>query len=118
VQTAVVGLAPHLGAFGSSLYLPGTSDKNPDQPVTGSRWPLSGTTEIRKTGGTSTVAIHAFNHDTADGFDLPLADANRHYCIGLLITWAILVGTGSGRVSLAQRRHTAVSGESPKLHAL
>jgi hypothetical protein len=30
------------------------------------------------------VAIYAFNHDTADGFGLPLTDANGQYCIGLV----------------------------------
>jgi hypothetical protein len=29
------------------------------------------------------TAIYAFNHDTADGFGLPPADSNGHYCIGL-----------------------------------
>jgi hypothetical protein len=30
------------------------------------------------------VSIYAFNHDTADGFGLPLTKAGGHYCIGLV----------------------------------
>jgi len=30
------------------------------------------------------VSIYAFNHDTADGFGLPLTKGGGHYCIGLV----------------------------------
>jgi hypothetical protein len=39
------------------------------------------------TDGTTTVSdvgIYAFNHETADGFGLPLTDDSGHYCIGLI----------------------------------
>jgi len=36
------------------------------------------------TNGVEGVSIYAFNHNTADGFGLPLTDDGGHYCIGLI----------------------------------
>lgn len=46
--------------------------------VSGTIFAVNGTTPV------STVAIYAFNHDTADGFGLPPTDANGQYCVGLV----------------------------------
>jgi hypothetical protein len=51
---------------------------SPGHSVSGTVFATDGTTPV------DDVSIYAFNHDTADGFGLPLTKAGGHYCIGLV----------------------------------
>ena len=51
---------------------------SPGHSVSGTVYATDGNTPV------ADVSIYAFNHDTADGFGLPLTDDDGHYCIGLV----------------------------------
>jgi len=51
---------------------------SPGHSVSGTVYATDGSTPV------GNVAIYAHNHDTADGFGLPLTDDDGHYCIGLV----------------------------------